>query len=388
MSLPRVNAVIALLLFSCAALVAHDGLPPASASDSKRAGPLQISPVLRKADAALAHMARQKLFSGAVLVARNGSVLLSKGYGWADRKHHVSNTARTEFRIGTSTNQFTAMAILLLQAKGKLTVRDHVCAYVPRCPKAWRPITIHQLLTHTAGIDNFPTHLDAVKPTSPARLLAAVKATPLIARPGSTWSYSNSGYDVLGYIIEKLSHRSYGSFLQTRIFGPARMSSSAYYPTKKPTNLAVGYSNAYSVAPRVEMSGAFSSAGVYSTVVDLYRWDRALSSASIASPRVVASLFKSYVTICRKYCAVPSLPAETGYKTPVAQAAYGYGWGVARLQPSLHRLYAAAGGFSTGQSYNGQYPDDKVEIIVLTNDDNVDIAQAVRLLQDAVLGAQ
>jgi CubicO group peptidase (beta-lactamase class C family) len=345
-----------------------------------------LKPALRKVDSILARMAKQKAFSGAVLVARGGSVLFTKGYGMADRQHHVLNTVLTQFRIGTSTNQFTAMAILQLQAEGKLHVQDHVCAYVVPCPKAWRPITLHELLTHTSGMADFPAQGDPSTSMTPARLLAAAKATPLNSRPGSMWSYSNLGYVVLGYVIEKVSHRSYGSFLQTHIFTPAKMSDSGYNDTlTKPKRLAVGYNDAYTAAAYVDMSNAYSSAGVYSTVGDLYRWDQALSTARVASPKTVSRMFTSYWTLCRTRCPVPPDPPEWGYKTQVWQAGYGYGWGTARLQHSHHRLFVAAGGFEGDLPYNGRYPDDKADIIVLTNQDDVDIAAIVRLLEHAVL---
>jgi CubicO group peptidase (beta-lactamase class C family) len=133
------------------------------------------------------------------------------------------------------------------------------------------------------------------------------------------------------------------------------------------------------------MSNAFSAAGVYSTVEDLYRWDRALSTATLASGQVITRMFTPYLTLCRRTCPSAPDPPEWGYKTRVSQAGYGYGWGIARLLLSHHRLVAAAGGFSSGLSYNGRYPDDKVEIIVLTNQDDVDIAGVVDLLEKAVL---
>lgn len=384
----RLVAVIAVLLLTCSTTAASGAIPAPGGRDStgqprRSTGP---TPALQQADAALARMAGHKQFSGSVLVARRGRVLLSKGYGMADRKHLIANAAQTQYRIGTTTNEFTAMAVLQLQRAGKLHVRDHVCSYVPQCPKTWRPITIQQLLTHTSGMDDFPAQFDPSKPTTPARLVAAAKATPLIARPGSIWSYSNLGYVVLGFIIEKVSRHSYGSYLQSHIFAPLRMSSSAYFLTARPRHLAVGFADAYSQSRKVDMSNAFSAAGVYSTVGDLYRWDRALSD-SVAVPRdLVNKMFTPYVTICRTNCFVPGDPPEMGYKTSVSEDGYGYGWGIARLKPSHHRLVAAAGGFSAGLAYNGMYPDDKVDIIVLTNQDDVDIARIVALLQRAVLG--
>jgi CubicO group peptidase (beta-lactamase class C family) len=208
----------------------------------------------------------------------------------------------------------------------------------------------------------------------------------LIAQPGSGWSYSNLGYEVLGYVIEKVSHRSYASFIQTHIFGPVGMSSSGYDDTRaKPRHLAIGYNDAYTAADYVDMSNASSAAGVYSTVGDLYRWDQALSNGKVAGPKTVARMYGWYWTLCSDTCPVPPDPPEQGYKTPVWQAGYGYGWGIARLRRSHHRLYAASGGFEGNLPYNGRYPDDKVDIIVLTNQDDVDIAGIVQMLEQAAL---
>jgi CubicO group peptidase (beta-lactamase class C family) len=164
------------------------------------------------------------------------------------------------------------------------------------------------------------------------------------------------------------------------------MSSSGYNDTlTKPNHLAVGYNNAYTAADYADMSHAFSSAGVYSSVGDLYRWDRALSTSRVEFPETVSQMFTSYWTLCRTGCPVPPDPPEWGYKTPVWQAGYGYSWGAARLQRSHHRLFAAAGGFDGDLPYNGRYPDDKVDIVVLTNQDDVDMAVIVQLLEGAVL---
>ncbi|HEX8290880.1 MAG TPA: serine hydrolase domain-containing protein [Pyrinomonadaceae bacterium] len=98
--------------------------------------------------------ARAERFSGAILVARDGKVLMSRGYGMADAEHDVANTPETKFRLGSLTKQFTAAAVLLLQERGKLSVQDPVCKYVAPCPEAWQPVTIHHLLSHTGGVPN------------------------------------------------------------------------------------------------------------------------------------------------------------------------------------------------------------------------------------------
>jgi len=124
------------------------------------------SPTLEQEDPAptidktLSFLTEKESFTGAVLVARNGEVLLSQGYGLADRDKNLPNTPQTKYRLGSTTKQFTAMAIVILQAQGKLNVQGPICRYIPECPAAWQEVTIHHLLTHTSGIPNFTNFPD------------------------------------------------------------------------------------------------------------------------------------------------------------------------------------------------------------------------------------
>ena len=152
-------------------------------------------------------------FSGSILIARDGKVLFSRGYGMANLELDVPNTPQTKFRLGSITKQFTAMAILILQERGKLNVQDKVKKYLPDAPKAWDEITIHHLLTHTSGIPNYTALPDFLK-TLPDRvtlkeLIARFKDKPLDFKPGEKFRYSNSGYVVLGQIIETASGQNY-----------------------------------------------------------------------------------------------------------------------------------------------------------------------------------
>src|SRR5260370_36956344 len=117
----------------------------------------------------------------------------------------MPNQPGTRFRIGSVTKQFTAMAILLLQEQGKLHVQDPICEYISRCPATWNTITIQHLLTHTSGIPDYATTFPLQQPASPAQLIAAFETRPLDFSPEAKWSYSNSGYAILGSIIENLS---------------------------------------------------------------------------------------------------------------------------------------------------------------------------------------
>jgi len=130
-------------------------VPPTQTSVPLTATPAFPQEIIPDLDQKLSNLAAQKLFSGSVLIGRQGSVLLSKGYGLADREQNIPNTSQTRFRIGSLTKQFTAMAILILESHGKLKVADPICNYLSNCPEAWKAITIQNLLTHTSGIPNY-----------------------------------------------------------------------------------------------------------------------------------------------------------------------------------------------------------------------------------------
>jgi CubicO group peptidase (beta-lactamase class C family) len=173
-----------------------------------------------------------KKFMGSVLVARGGTVLLDKGYGFANLEWNVPNSATTKFRLGSVTKQFTAASVLLLQERGKLKVDDPVKNYMPDAPPAWDKVTIYNLLTHTSGIPNFTSFPDYASTeavsTTPEKLVARFRDKPLEFQPGEKWSYSNSGYVLLGFLIEKISGESYEKFVQENIFDPLGMKDSGY----------------------------------------------------------------------------------------------------------------------------------------------------------------
>jgi CubicO group peptidase (beta-lactamase class C family) len=220
--------------------------------------------------------AKQDRFSGSVLIAKDGKVLISKGYGLADVKQATPNTPQKVFRIGSMTKQFTAMAILLLQQQGKLNVKDPVCQYLPDCPEAWQPIMIRQLLNHTSGIPDFvafPTHAAfKQKPRTPVELIAEFRDRPLDFVPGRQWAYSNSGYVVLGYLIEQLSRQPYCEFIGQHIFQPLQMTHSGCdSDALTRQDRAQGYAAPNTLADDIDISVPYAAGGLYSTVEDLRR---------------------------------------------------------------------------------------------------------------------
>jgi CubicO group peptidase (beta-lactamase class C family) len=182
--------------------VAPTAIPPIAAD-------LQNTAIAAAIDGYLNDLVNLQYFQGAVLVARDGRVILSKGYGMADAARGIANTPQTRFRLASVTKQFTATAIMLLQAQGKLAVGDSICLYLEPCPDAWRLITIEHLLTHTSGLPNYTDfgsyEPSQAQPTTPDELVARFRDQPLLFAPGSSYMYENSDYVLLGMIIERAS---------------------------------------------------------------------------------------------------------------------------------------------------------------------------------------
>jgi CubicO group peptidase (beta-lactamase class C family) len=186
-------------------------------------------------DLAVRSFVDAKEFMGSVLVARDGDVLFSKSYGYANLEWDIPNSPSTKFRIGSITKQFTAASILLLEERGKLSTTDLLSKYLPDAPSSWSKITLFHLLTHTSGIPDieklpdYPTWEPFPSPV--AKTVARFYDRPLEFAPGERYRYSSSAYIVLGYLIEKLSGESYEEFLQKNIFAPLGMKDSGYDST-------------------------------------------------------------------------------------------------------------------------------------------------------------
>jgi CubicO group peptidase (beta-lactamase class C family) len=291
----------------------------------------------------------EKKFMGSVLVARDGAVLLSKGYGSANLEWHVPNSPTTKFRLGSVTKQFTAACILLLQERGKLKLDDPVKKYMTDAPAAWDNVTLFHLLTHTSGIPSFTefpeyASTEAIA-TTPKKLVARFRDRPLEFQPGEKWNYSNSGYVLLGYLIEKIGRQNYSQFVLENIFKPLGMKNSGYDSNSAIiVHRASGYSPGEKGATNtgyIDMSIPFSAGGLYSTTEDLLRWEQGLMGGKLLSP---ASLQKM----------------TTPFKND-------YAFGLVVRTANGHKVIEHAGGiegFNTDLVY---YPEDKLTIVVLAN---------------------
>ena len=290
-----------------------------------------------------------KQFMGAVLVAENGKVVLSKGYGSANIEWNIPDSSSTKFRLGSITKQFTAASILLLEERGKLKTDDPIKKYMQDAPAAWDKVTIFNLLTHTSGIPSFTDFPDysttEAIPTIPEKLVGRFRDKPLSFTPGEKWAYSNSGYVLLGYLLEKISGQSYRDFVQENIFKPLGMDDSGYDSNSAiMPRRASGYSpsqNGPVHAGYIDMTIPFSAGALYSTTEDLLRWEQGLFGGKVLS---AASLKKM----------------TTAFKND-------YAFGLAVSSVNGHALIEHGGGiegFNTQLSY---YPDDKLTVIVLGN---------------------
>ncbi len=329
-----------------------------------------------RADAYLSELVEAKEFSGAVLVARNGKVVFSKGYGLANREHGVANTAETIFRLGSVTKQFTAMCILILQEDEKLAVTDPICRYVEDCSDAWKKITIHHLLTHTSGIPSFTSFPDNLayerQPTTVQATIGRFRDKPLTFEPGTKMGYSNSGYVLLGSIIEKVSGTSYEDFVTSRIFKPLSMSHSGYdRPARVLLNRAAGYSKGeddeiVNCIP-FAMDTPHAAGALCSTVGDLLIWDRSLHSEKLVSPDTLNRMFTPF-TEKRGKGSFQNRPQPC------------YGW--FKSQAGNRTEYEHSGGISGFKSKVIRIPQDGVYIAVLSNFEWVDASAIATKLRD------
>ena len=224
-----------------------------------------------------------------MLIAKDGKVLLRKSYGMANLELGVPNSPEMIYRIGSITKSFTALAILQLEAQKKLNLQDPAVKYVSEVPKVWQQITIQQLLTHVSGIPDFTRTAAYGKVDDPLRIEHAMQelaAQPLVSAPGEKFAYSNSGYILLGRVIEKVSGVSYEQYITDNVIKPAGLENTAYdhvRPLLK--NRATGYvfdGDHLVNAGMDDMSGTHSAGALHSTVDDLYKFDQALRRGSIS----------------------------------------------------------------------------------------------------------
>ena len=310
-----------------------------------------------KIDALVRQYVDNKQFNGTVLVAEKGHVLFKKGYGMANMEWYIPNTPDTKFRLGSITKQLTAMLIMQLVEQGKLKLTEPITTYLPDYPKATgSKITVHHLLTHTAGVPNytsFPKFFETAsrEPFTPTDFLKKFQDMPLEFEPGTKFSYSNSGYFLLGVLIEKVTGKPYAQVLQEQILTPAQLRDTGYdlFAPIMPKR-AAGYEKdrgGYVNAPYLDMSIPYAAGSLYSTVEDLYKWDQALYTDKLLSAAGKATMFT---------------PFKDGYA---------YGWGVGRTKVGERKdsllVISHGGGINGFNTLITRAPQDKQLIVLLNN---------------------
>ncbi len=343
-----------------------------SASAQNGAGSLATNDqIVAKADEYMAAVLKVDGFSGSILVARDGKPIVSKAYGMSNIELNVPNTPRSIYRLGSVTKQFTSMAIMMLQERGKLSVSDPICKYVAECPDIWKPITLKQLLTHTSGITNYTAFPDfattTVLPTKTDTIIDRLKKQPLDFAPGEKFSYSNSGYFLLGVVIGKASGKTYADFLQENIFDPLGMKQSGYDdPLRIIPDRASGYQKRGGKiinASYTDMSVPYAAGSLYSSTGDLLIWDQALYTEKL----------------------IKRVSLDEMFTPPKGDAGYAYGWNVGKRYDRRQISHGGAiYGFATQLA---RFPDDHVTVIALSNVQGSPVGQIANNLAAIVFGA-
>ncbi len=294
-----------------------------------------------------------------ILVSSNGNVIYKEAFGMANIEQGSITSDETTFKIASITKQFTSTAILLLKERGLLTLNDKLSKYIPDFPKG-DDVTIYQLLTHTSGIKNYTEENDleerAQNPISAVELINIIKTLGYDFEPGERFKYNNSGYFILGYIIELVSGQSYEDFLHNNIFEPLNMTHTGVY--KKGLNLpneAIGYSYVKGKMNEVldwDMSNIGGAGNLYSNVNDLFLWNEAVFNGKILSKKSLAEAF-SPVLLLNGENAI-----QHGFD-------YGLGWSLdhSLISESIEHS-GSLHGFTSSIS---RLYDDNISIIILTN---------------------
>lgn len=327
---------------------------------------------------ASAAVAEHRVAGVSVAVAKNGRTILAKGYGFADLENDVPATAETVFRIGSVTKQFTSAAIMRLVEQGKLSLDDTLQKFLPTFPTQGNRVTVRHLLNHTSGIKSYTSlgprwqrimRLDL----APDSMVALFANEPFDFKPGEAYRYNNSGYFLLGVVIEKLSGKTYGQYLQDEFFTPLGLKSTVYCdqaPLIK--RRAQGYTPRpgapFINAEPLSMTQPYAAGSLCSTVNDLVTWTLALSSGKVVSAA-------SY--------ALMTTPGTLNDGKPMT---YGFGLGMGTLRG--HRQVSHNGGINGFVSEVHHYTDDSVVTVVLTNTSALTAIELERLIARRALGVK
>jgi CubicO group peptidase (beta-lactamase class C family) len=302
-------------------------------------------------------MAREHIPGLSLVVIRNGRIVKAKGYGRASLEHDVPARPDTVYELASTTKPFVAAAVLLLVQDRKLALEDRVSRFIENAPESWKEITLRHLLSHTSGIKDYLSDLnhDFPQDTPPEPIVKAAMDAPLNFAPGAKWAYSNTGYVLLGMIVQKVSGKSYDAFLQERVFNPLGMADTRRdTPDGVVPRRATGYlwyGGAFHNAEFLKfMMTNHGDRGILSTALDLAKWDAALASNRILTPASQAAMW------------TPVIHFDGGYTYPFS---YGLGWFIKSIHG--HRQLSHPGGAPGAGAILSRYPDDGLTVILLAN---------------------
>lgn len=333
-----------------------------------------VSPMSTEFDKLLSEQFKPGETGCAALVASKGQIIYKKAFGMANLELNVPMQPDMVFRIGSITKQFTAVAILQLMEQGKLSLQDDITKFIPDYPTQGYKITIEHLLTHTSGIKSY-TNVPEFAGYSridktPEEVIKIFRNQPMEFAPGTKWNYNNSGYFLLGYIIEKASGKSYPDYIEENFFKPLGMTGSLFgSDTKIVKNRASGYQpdgDGVQNAEIMSMTLPYSAGSIQSTVEDLFKWNQAVHSYKLVKKETLQKAFTEY-------------KLSDGKGT-----AYGYGWMLKQLQgsPTIEH-----GGAINGYLCNAIYlPDQDVFVAVFSNSNGKSPDQVSLRMAAAAIG--
>lgn len=291
----------------------------------------------------------------AVLISKKGNVIYRKAFGQANLEHHIAMQPENVFQIGSMTKQITAVAILMLEEQGKLKLTDEITKFIPDYPTHGKTITIHHLLNHTSGIKSYTSMRGlrdiARDDLSPMELIDFFKNEPMDFDPGTAYQYNNSGYILLGYIIEKVSQQSYEAFIEEYIFNKLHMNSSFYGSHQQLiSKRASGYEKrkkGYENTIYISLSIPYAAGSVMSTVDDLYKWQQAIQKNTLVKVTTIQKAFTNHTL------------------TDGSSINYGYGWGLNEINGITTYEH---GGRIFGYTSMGVYvPEEDIYVVILSN---------------------
>jgi D-alanyl-D-alanine carboxypeptidase len=342
-----VSALAGLMVLSLVLFV------PGARSAAPQASP--DAALAAKIDAVMAEAYKAGEPGAAIIVRKNGRTVFRKGYGMANLELSVPVAPDMVFRLGSITKQFTAMAVLMLAQEGKVGLRDEITKYLPGYPTQGRTITVEHLLTHTSGIQSYTDMPEWLplwrKDFTLPQLIDLFKDKPMQFEPGERWAYNNSGFILLGAIIEKASGKTYEEFLNERIFKPLGMTGSCYDNTDRIIPRRVpgyqGGQNVFVNAPYLSMTQPYAAGSLASTVDDLAIWSEAVFSGRLVRKEWLDKAF-------------------TPFKLKNGESSgYGYGWFIADF--AGHRSIEHGGGINGFTTYELTLPEDGIFVAILTN---------------------